>query len=135
MKATKQQFLVTISGVPGTWKSFSGGDGSVSVTKDWDGGATRPDLLAGPAEFADITVTRTYDPAKDQEWVNDAMTKLGRGRYTITRQAIDMSGVRIGKPRTYADCLLTAVSEGDVDSASSDPSEISFTFATSGPAF
>ena len=134
MKATKREFLVTIEGVPGTWKSFSGGDGSSSPTKDWDGGAARPDLLAGPTEFSDITVTRTYDPAKDQQWIDDAIAKIGRGRYTVTKQAIDANYVKVGKPRTFADCLLIAVTEPDVDSSSSDAAEVQFTFATAGPA-
>lgn len=134
MKATKREFLVTIEGVPGNWKSFSGGAGSASVTKDWDGGAERPDILSGPKEFSDIEVGRSYDPSKDQAWVDDAIDKIGRGRYTVTRQSIDAAGVKIGRPRTYADCLLIGVDEGDVDSSSSDAAEVKFTFATSGPA-
>ena len=134
MKSTKREFLVTIEGVPGNWKSFSGGDGTSSPTKDWDGGAERPDLLAGPVEFSDIETVRTYDPAKDQTWLTDAIAKIGRGRYTVTKQAIDANYIKVGKPRTYPDCLLIGVSESEVDSSSSDAAEVTFTFATSGPA-
>jgi hypothetical protein len=134
MKATKREFLVTIEGVPGNWKGFSGGDGTSSPTKDWDGGAERPDLLAGPTEFSDIEVTRTYDPAKDQAWVSDGIAKIGRGRYTVTKQAIDANYIKVGKPRTYPDCLLIGVSESEVDASSSDAAEVTFTFATAGPA-
>jgi hypothetical protein len=50
-KATKRQYLVTIEGIPGTWRAFSGAGGSASVTKDYDGGSDRADLLSGPAEW------------------------------------------------------------------------------------
>lgn len=134
MKSTKRLFLITVEGIPGTWKSFSGGDGTSSPTKDWDGGAERPDLLSGPTEFSDIEVGRTYDPARDQQWMRDAVAKIGRGRYTVMKQPIDANYVKIGRPTTFPNCLLIGVSESEVDSASSDSAEVKFSFATSGPA-
>lgn len=133
-KATKKQSLVTVEGIPGTWRTMSGGGGTADVTKDWDGGATRPDLLAGPTNFDDIELVRTYKPSQDAEWVERLVKRIGLDEFTITKQGTDVNGVKLGKPRTYPACLLIGLQEPDTDAASSDAAEITLTFATSGPA-
>ena len=133
-KATKRQYLVTIEGIPGTWRQFSGAGGSASITKDFDGGSDRADLLAGPAEWDDIEVTRTIAPSRDDVWVAQLRKLLGRGRFNITKQATDANWTKVGKPTTYPNCLLNGLQEPETDAASSDAAEIKLTFATSGPA-
>jgi hypothetical protein len=133
-KATKRQYLVTIEGIPGTWRQFSGAGGSASITKDFDGGSDRADLLAGPAEWDDIEVTRTVAPSRDDVWVAQLRKLLGRGRFNITKQATDANWTKVGKPTTYPDCLLNGLQEPETDAGSSDAAEIKLTFATSGPA-
>lgn len=133
-KATKRQYLVTIEGIPGTWRQFSGAGGSASVTKDYDGGSDRADLLAGPAEWDDIEVTRTIAPSRDDVWVAQLRKLLGRGVFNITKQATDANWTKVGNPTTYPDCLLNGLQEPETDAASSDAAEIKLTFATSGPA-
>lgn len=133
-KATKRQYLVTVEGIPGTWRQFSGGGGTSSPTKDYDGGSDRADLLAGPAEWDDIEVLRTVAPARDDVWIGQLRKLIGRGRFNITKQATDAHWTKVGKPTTYPDCLLTGLQEPETDASSSDAAEITLTFATSGPA-
>lgn len=133
-KATKRQYLVTIEGIPGTWRTFSGAGGSASVTKDYDGGSDRADLLSGPAEWDDIEVTRTVAPSRDDVWIEQLRKLIGRGTFNITKQATDANWTKVGKPTTYPDCLLNGLQEPESDAASSDAAEITLTFATSGPA-
>lgn len=132
-KATKRQYLVTIQGIPGTWRQFGGAAGSASVTKDYNGGKDRADLLSGPAEWDDIEVTRTVAPSRDDVWITKLNGLLGRGEFTITKQATDANWTKVGKPRTYPKCLLVGIQEPESDAASSDAAEIKLTFATSGP--
>ena len=133
-KITKRQYLVTIEGIPGTWRTFSGAGGTASVTKDFDGGSDRADLLSGPAEWDDIEVVRTVAPARDDAWISALRKLIGRGRFNITKQATDANWTRVGKPTTYPDCMLTGLQEPETDAASSDAAEVTLTFATSGPA-
>jgi len=133
-KITKNKYLVTIEGIPGTWRAFSGAGGTASVTKDYDGGSDRADLLAGPAEWDDIEVTRTVAPSRDDVWIKQLRKLLGRGRFNITKQATDANWMKVGEPTTYPDCLLNGLQEPESDASSSDAAEIKLTFATSGPA-
>ena len=133
-KITKNKYLVTIEGIPGTWRAFSGGGGSASITKDFDGGSDRADLLAGPPEWDDIEVTRTVAPTRDDVWIKHLRKLIGRGKFNVTKQATDANWTKVGEPTTYPDCLLNGLQEPETDAASSDAAEITLTFATSGPA-
>lgn len=134
LKSTKNLYLVTVEGIPGTWRGFSGGGGTASVTKDYDGGSDRADLLAGPAEWDDIEVVRTVAPSRDDVWIAQLRKMIGRGRFNITKQATDAAWTKVGKPTTYPNCLLTGLQEPETDASSSDAAEVTLTFATSGPA-
>jgi hypothetical protein len=133
-KSTKRSYLVAVEGIPGTWRTFSGGAGSASVTKDYDGGSDRADLLAGPPEWDDIEVVRTVAPARDDVWIEQLRKLIGRGRFNVTKQATDANWTKIGKPTTYPNCLLIGLTEPETDASSSDAAEVTLTFATSGPA-
>lgn len=133
-KATKRQYLVTISGIPGTWRTFGGAEASASITKDYDGGAERPDLLSGPTEHSDIEVVRTVAPTRDDVWIKQLRKLVGKGTFTVTKQYVNADWMKVGDPTTYPDCLLAGLKEPETDAASSDAAEISLTFATAGPA-
>jgi hypothetical protein len=133
-KATKRQYLVTVEGIPGTWRTFGGGAGTASVTKDYDGGSDRADLLAGPPEWDDIEVVRTIAPSRDDVWVGQLRKLIGRGRFNVTKQSTDANWTKVGKPTTYPNCLLVGLQEPETDASSSDAAEITLTLATSGPA-
>ncbi|AMM44478.1 tail tube protein [Arthrobacter phage BarretLemon] len=133
-KATKRQFIVSIAGIPGNWRTMSGASASSETTEDWDGGAERPDILGGPVSFDDIEVVRTIAPALDMDWVRRLRRRVGIDTFTVTKQAVDRDGVKVGRPDVYPDCLLKGMQEPETDAASSDLAEITLTFATSGPA-
>lgn len=134
MKQTKADYLVTVETVPGTWANFTGGGGSAEVTRDYDGGAERADLLAGKVEWEDIEVVRTIDQVRDEGWMLKLRKSIGRGRYNLMKQALSPDGVRIGRPESYPNCLLTGYKSAEVESSSSDAAQVTLTFATSGPA-
>jgi hypothetical protein len=133
-KATKRQFIVTVAGIPGNWRTMSGAAASSETTLDWDGGADRPDILGGPRSHDDIEIVRTVKPSLDKDWIDRLEKRVGIDSFTITKQYVDRDGMKVGKPKVYPDCLLKGLDEGDTDAASSDVSEVTLTFATSGPA-
>lgn len=131
-KSTKRLFLVTVVGIPGTWRTSTGGGLHADVTKDFDGGASIPDVLGGLPEADDLEIARTFDPVRDLPILATLRPQVGRGRFTVTKQATDANFVKVGKPLTYANCVLTAVSDPESDASSSDVAEFTLTFATTG---
>lgn len=134
MKTTKRNYLVNVAGIPRNWRTFSGGGASSEVTRDYSGGADVATLLSGPAEYEDIELVRTFEPDVDPQWLDKVKKGVGRSWFTITKQSTDQNWNKVGKPVTYPNCLLIGVKETDTDASSSDPGEITLTFATPGPA-
>lgn len=133
-KATKQNFVTSVSGVPGNWRTWSGGEISADTALDYDGGNPTPDILSGPPTHGDIEVVRTYDPIVDAGWVRELRRKVGRSRHTLSKLSVDANYLAIGDPETYPNCVLKGIKEPETDAASGDSSEITLTFATTGPA-
>lgn len=132
-KASQRHSLVVVHGIPILWRSMSGGGVSGDYTRDYDGGSDVADFIPGYPEPEDITVTTTVAPRRDLEWMRKIKGQVLRGRFTITRQWTDANWDPIGEPETYPNCLLTGFSNPEV-SSSSDPAEITLTFATNGEA-
>jgi len=133
-KSSKRHYIVTIEGIPGTWRTFSGGGGEAEITLDYDGGADKPDMIGGVPEYADIEVVRTVDPVTDASWLEPLKRGIAKETRTITQQPTDANLVAIGKPTVFPACLLRGYSEVETDAGSSDPAEVTLTWATSGPA-
>lgn len=138
-KSSKNMFLVTVEAagnspqIPGTWARMTGGAGTSTVSRDYDGGARKADILSGPPEFADLELGRTYKPEKDSTWTASLYQRIGLARYTITKTPVDEDGSRVSDPIIYADCLLVGINSPDVDASSSDAAELTLTFANTGP--
>lgn len=130
MKAAQRQFLVKVDGILGYFAQKSGGEVTSDATKVWDGGATKPDVIAAPAEAGDVTVTRPYDPERDQEILNSLLTMVGQWYTTVSIQPTegDMRAARV-KPRVYANALLIGVREPETDASSGDAADFELTFA------
>lgn len=130
MKAAQRQFLVTVDGIQGNFAQKSGGEVTSDATKVWDGGATKPDVIAAPAEAGDITVTRPYDPARDQDVLTGLLASVGQWYTTVSVQPTegDMRVAKV-KPRVYADALLIGVREPETDASSGDAADFELTFA------
>lgn len=131
MKAAQRQFLCTVVGISNTFASKSGGEVTSDATKVWDGGATQPDVIAAPAEVGDITLTRPYDPERDQPILDRLINLVGQWRTTVSVQPLgsDMRVVRGVKPRVYPNALLTGVREPESDASSGDSADYELTFA------
>jgi hypothetical protein len=104
------------------------------VTRDYNGGSAVPDLLGGIPTADDIEISRTFDPVRDLALLAKLRKEVGRGRYTIMKQATDANYNKVGKPLTYSNCLLLGVNDPESDASSSDTAPITLKFATTGAA-
>jgi hypothetical protein len=130
MKAAQRQALVTVDGISGNFAQKSGGEVTSDATKVWDGGATQPDVIAAPADVGDVTVTRPFDPLRDQDILNRLIKVVGQWFTTLSIQPTegDMRTARV-KPRVYPNALLTGVREPEWDASSGDAADYELTFA------
>lgn len=130
MKAAQRQFIWTVDGITAPFAQKSGGEVTSDATKVWDGGATQPDVIAAPAQVGDVTLTRPYDPQRDQDVLNTLVKLVGQWYTTISGQPTetDMRTARV-KPRVYPNALLTGVREPESDASSGDAADFELTFA------
>lgn len=126
--SAQRHFLITISGVPGQWATARGGDKSVEVTKEYDGGNPRPEALASDPDYEDLVVSRPYRLDRDAPLARELRQWVGRREYTITKQPTDQDYVRQGQPTRYTG-VLQAVREPEVEAGSSTGARIELTFA------
>ena len=129
MKAAQRQFLVKVSTIDGYFAQKTGAETTADVTDVWDGGKLTPEKLAGPANTGDLTVSRPYDPDRDQPVISRLRSRVGRWRTTVTVQPTDADLVARGRPTTYANVLLVGLTEPDVDAGSGDPATLELVFA------
>jgi hypothetical protein len=130
-KAANRQFLVKVDGIDGYFATKSGGEVTADANKVYDGGSLVPDVLASPAEVGDITVSRPYDPDRDQPVINNALPQVGQWRTTIsvTPTYGDLTAVRGVKPRVFSNALLVGLREPEPDASSGDAADLELTFA------
>ncbi|NUT90863.1 MAG: hypothetical protein HOY78_02420 [Saccharothrix sp.] len=130
MKAAQRQFLWSVAGISTPFAQKSGGEVTSDATKVWDGGSITPDVIAAPAEVGDVTLTRPYDPERDQPVLDRLIGLVGQWRTTISGQPLtgDMSSARV-KPRVYPNALLVGVREPEHDAGSGDGADYELTFA------
>lgn len=131
-KAAARQFLVTVGALGNrTFATFSGGDKAAETSKWYDGGATVPDVLAGPAETSDVTVTNGFDPELDSALLQTLKSQVGVLRTTITKMPLhgDMSRVAGAKPDVYTNALLKTMTPAEADANSGDVAVYELTFA------
>lgn len=128
-KLSARQWLVTVSGIDGTWSKISAAETAAEGTRVRDGGATKADVLAGPAETDEVTVTRPFDALRDHDLVTTLLPLVGQFFATITKQPLqgDMTRYDV-KPRVYSDCLLTKVVDPESDADSADANMLELTF-------
>lgn len=130
MKAAQRQALVKVDGIEGYWATKSGGEISSSANKVYDGGSLRPDVIASPPEVGDITVTRPYDPIRDQEVINQLKARVGQWVTTISVSPTE-TDLRVAKVKgdTYPNALLTGLRLPEWDASSGDAADYELTFA------
>lgn len=133
-KAANRQFLVKIDGLSNGWDYYatkSGGEVTSDSNKVFDGGSLVPDVLASPAEVGDLTISRPYDPERDQPILDRIIGQVGNWRTTVsvTPTYGDLTTVRGLKPRVYSNALLVGVREPEPDASSGDAADYELTFA------
>jgi hypothetical protein len=130
--SSENQFLVTISGIPGTsfWASKSGGDASVSVTKDYDGGSDEADISFSRQVWSDLVIGRRYDVDRDAALNLTLLGQLRTDR-VVTVQPSDASFNAIGPATSYR-CTLVGVTTPAVNANGSAPARFQLTFAVKG---
>lgn len=115
----ERQFLVTVPGIDSTpFAQKSGGDVTAETIKVWNGGGLIPDVLAGPAEVSEITLTRPYDRLLDAGTLAALRKGVGNTRYTINVQPTDESLIASGPLTVYPNCLLVGFTELTMDASS-----------------
>lgn len=80
----ERQTIAKVSDVEGWWDVPEGGDvESTGTEKEWDAGASSPDILTGRRVTTDLTVRRPYRPARDRDFLVRAKARVNRVWKTI----------------------------------------------------
>jgi hypothetical protein len=128
-KSSQRQFLAKVSGIDGYFASKSGGNISADTNKVYDGGSTTPDVLAGPAEADNVTLSRAYDPVRDGALLTKLRQQVGRFAATVSLTPTDRDLVPVGDPTVYPDALLVGLNEPEYDASSGDAATFELEFA------
>lgn len=129
VKSSQSGFLITVGGVPGTFARKSGGAATGTVTKDRDGGAIKPDILPGPVDYSDLTVSRAWVSSRDNALARKLLQQVNQFQTTIRSQDLTPAKVAIpGTAITYTG-LLTGVTTPDVDANGNGPADFTLTFS------
>lgn len=128
-KSSARQFLIKVEGVDGLWSTKSGGNVGSDNTKVYDGGSLKPDIITNPPTAEDVTVTRPYDPQRDDDMLRALLQLVGSWTTTVSVTPTNADLVAVAAPRVYSNAVLTGVQEPEVDSSSGDAAMIGLTFA------
>lgn len=133
-KTSKRSFLVSVDGLPDYYATLAGGEVSVDTSDAWDGGQKKPEKVPGVPTTSNLTLSRPYDPDRDQPLIDRLQALVGTWRTTVTKQPTDGDFTPVGKPTTYPKALLVRVLPPEADAAASENSTYELEFATDGPA-
>lgn len=131
MKSAQRQFLIKVSGIDGYFTTKSGGGISANTSKAYDGGSLIPDVLSGPAEVENVTVSRAYDYGRDHALIKRLRQKVGSWVTTVTITPTDRDLVALADPTVYSDALLVRLTDPDSDAGSGDIANFELEFAIS----
>ena len=128
-KSAQRQFLVKVPGWQGYFATKSGGETTSDTSKVYDGGDPQPDVMAGPAETGNITVSRSYDYDRDDETLRAWKRQVGvlTADVSVTPLRRDMTA--LGRRTVFTDALLVRVTEPDADASSGDAATFELEFA------
>jgi hypothetical protein len=112
----------------------SGGEITASVEKVYDGGAQFPETLCASAEVGDITVTRHWEPGRDDIPMATLRGQVGQAYYNVTISELNCDLKVPGTQRIYSEALCVGLTEPDGDASSGAPATYSLTFSIGGVA-
>lgn len=116
---------------PNYFAQVSGGEITAAVEKVYDGGILFPEVLTGPPEIGDVTVTRHYDADRDGPALKKTRNKVGQVHYDVSIFDLNCDLKVPGTNRLYPKALLVGLSEPEGDSSSGAPTTFSMTFSIS----
>lgn len=127
-KSAQRQFLVNVNGLQDTFAQKSGGDITAEANKVYDGGSLTPDIIAGPQDISNISVSRAYDYQRDGALLKWLRARVGNWRTSLTVTPANENLVALGNPAIYPDCLLIGLTEPEMDAGSGDGATYSLEF-------
>ena len=128
-KSSARQSLVKVAGIEGYFMTKSGGDVTADTNKVYDGGKLTPEVLAGPAEADNVTVSRAFDPVRDSVLLQQLRQQVGRWTTTVSVTPTDRDLIPVGKPTVYSDAVLVGLVEPETDAGSGDAQTYELEFA------
>ena len=131
--SAQRQFLVTVSGIVGTWMTKGGGGIQADSNKIFDGGSLRPSIITSPPTTEDVVISRAYKQSRDESILQNLRGKVGRYTTTITVQPTDQDLIAVGRPTVYADAVLVGLTEPELNSDSGDVANFELTFSVVAP--
>lgn len=90
----------------GDFDTISGGTLQTAVTDYTPAGATTADKLLGTTSTDNITLTRAFDPSRDNdliEWYKTARSGADQSQRSVTKRMLNQIGAVIDS-RTYGPC-------------------------------
>lgn len=129
VSSAQRMWIIKVAGIDGNWQTFSGGERTAEVSRNYDGGSLTPETIASPAETANVVVSRSYQQARDAAVFAALRQKVGRWRTTVSKTPTNEDMVTVGQPVTYSNALLVRISEPEADSSSGDVSMFELEFA------
>lgn len=135
-KAAQRQWLVKITSrtivFDGYFATKSGGEKQADASEVWDGGSLIPDILSGPPTTSNISVSRAFDPARDNSLLAQCRQQVGKLYADISCTPTDADLVALSDGQVnYSNCLLVRVGEPQFSAASGDSSAYELEFKPS----
>lgn len=130
-KSSQRHFLIKVAGIDGYFATKSGGESTSPSNKVYDGGKITPEVVTGPIEVADLVCGRSYDAAIDAPILKALRPQVGSYTTTVSVTPTDRNMVPVSAPTTYANAILTGLTEPDADASSSDAAAYELTFTVS----
>lgn len=120
---------VKVVGLPDAWASRTGGETSVSVTKNWNGGSRLPSLTKGRVELSNLVIGRPYSIVRDRAMIRQLRKDIEAGKqFTLTVQDLDPNDVAIGRAETFTGCLIVRIKAPEYDATKADGSMVELEF-------
>lgn len=131
-KSARRQFLVSAGTAVSNelFATKTGGNITAEVTRSYDGGDLRPELIPGPPTADNVTVTRPYKPERDADLLARLKPLCGKLRTTLSVTPTNADLVPVARPELYPDALLVSVNSPEPDASSGDAATLTLEFAT-----
>jgi len=132
----KRNALVMIAGLPGVdrdpWAALTGGGVTAPITRSYNGGSRKANIVPGRPVVADIVVTRPFSPMRDSILLMRLRPLVSRFRVaSITKIYVDADGIAVGRKTVWLSCLLSSINGPDYDEASADSGHLTTTWTPS----